>query len=471
MSRSPTVYSLIWNTAVPASRMRKFVIGLCAVFAVAGGVIGAAIKDHGNAAAVIMLVALPSILLALLYWLDFVHGVVKQLTPANAALVPGVRQHAIDMVLAFWLAFTLFITIVMEGAFGHSVLWVAAAAVWLLGSAMNRVGYQSGMVFQLLPLYLMAMSRETFKTLDAFVSGPAGIASCAVLLFAMACFGKRMLFPVGERHFAQFALVEKGLRKERERAGGSLGVASALTGRYAASLEGLGQGRASAGTIILHALGPIAHWSTPLHALAGIGCGLVAFKLLLTQASPDMRSTLSMVSGFIVMPLVLLFMSGPKMLAQRALETIGEQSLLRMAPVVADMRMYNAVLGTALLKRAVAEWAVVAAALVGAPLMAGAPLKYVLLQLGVCCLALPLTTLVLRDYARSARFSCFYPLLAGLYLTVVGAACWFALSRFDVGAITALAAATGLTATFVMAVMRARAMDQAPLAFPAGRMA
>ena len=146
--------------------------------------------------------------------------------------------------------------------------------------------------------------------------------------------------------------------------------------------------------------------------------------------------------------------------------------MLRMAPVIPDMRVHNRLLASALFRRALIEWALVTLCLVGVTIGTGARWDITLLQFAVCCLALPITAVVLRDYARAPKAGWMLRFLAPIILMVLALLVYFmALGRSPAPMVSAVAITLAVAVTIVVALMRGRAMVQAPLAFPAGRLA
>ena len=145
--------------------------------------------------------------------------------------------------------------------------------------------------------------------------------------------------------------------------------------------------------------------------------------------------------------------------------------MLRMAPVVARMDHYNRELGSALLRRALIEWALVTVMLVAVTFAVSAPRHISLLQFAVCFLALPLTTVVLRDYARTPALPSSYMYVAAIYLVVAAGAAYYAMGRTSVVSVAMVCIIAGIGATAWLVASRRRKMIEAPVAFPAGRLA
>lgn len=465
MSAMLADFGLIWRNAVAARMLRKVIAALCVAIAIGAGML--VYRDTGGELTPrdTLLVFLPWFFLGMLYWLDLVSGAVRQDTPANAKLVPRLRKRAMQLVGSCWLVFVLAIALALGSAFGSPELWAAAAAGWLLGGAMVRIGFQSGMVFMFVPFMLLLLPHEAMLAVRYFAGTAAGIAVCALWVAVVAWLGKRTLFPRGDRHFDQRAVVEKGVRQSQP-----AHTSNTRSGLYATVLGRLNHKRASAGELVLHALGPGAHWSVSANMLALLAAVLVAGRVAIELMSADSAVLVPFTGGFVIIPLLLTFAMSPQRITGRASVTQGEQALLRLAPLAPDSASYNSELASALLRRALIEWALVTAALVAVTVAINAESDITLLQFAVCCLAMPLTTLVLRDYARQPALKTSYMHTAAIYLVVTAGVAYYAMLRVSVMPVVLVCMAAGVGATVWLAASRRRNMIAAPVAFPAGRL-
>lgn len=364
-------YGLIWRHAVAPSAKRKVIWVICLLFAAGGAWL--VYQDGGVkiGPGPVALIVLPVLLVAMLYWLELAAGAVKQLTPANAQLVPRLRPRAIQLVAACFIVFALLAIVLLGGIFGNKALWAAAVSAWLVGSAMTRIGLQHGMALQFFPLLMMMLPRPVLQSVRDAAATQLGAALCGIVVVAVAWYGVRVLFPTGERHFRQRAAVEKGVRALGQGGGVDQHAMAMRTPRgwYAADLARAGRNRKARGELMLHALGPGAHWSVSASVLAALALVLVAGRVLIELTSSDNQQAVSVVGGFVVFPLLLLFASAPQRIVARAVVTAGEQALLRLTPAAPQARAFNRKLGDALMRRALIEWALVAAGLVGVTVM------------------------------------------------------------------------------------------------------
>ena len=461
-------YGLIWRHAVKESAVHKAVWAICAVSAVGGAILAYRGRGQDLVPTPLLLIILPLLMLGMLYWLALVSGVVKQLTPANAQLAPRLRSRAIQLVGAYYLVFTIAITVTLGGAFGHQALWAAVGASWLVGVAMTRIGLQHGMVLQLIPFLMMMTPKSILQFVLAASAGPVRAAVCGAVVVLAAWYGLRQLFPRGDRHFRQRVAVERGVPTDLGQ--GVQGTANSR-GLYAFDLERAGSKQTPPGELMLHAFGPAAHWSGSVKMLGVLALVLVAGRFLLELTAEDKQQAVSYVGGFVIFPLLMLFASGPQKIVGRAFATAGEQALLRMTPAMPRMHDFNRELADALLRRALVEWILVTTGLVLVTVMIDAPWDISLLQFAVCCLALPITTVVLRDYARSPKLSQCYMPLATLGLVIAAGMTYFASLRISPVFASAIAITVGVCVAVMLARVRKLRMVQAPPAFPAGRMA
>lgn len=459
-------FSLIWRHAVAPKRLRKIMWCVCALLAVGGGMLAYHADGGELTPRHTLLLVMPWFMLGVLYWLDLVTGAVRQNTPANAQLVPRLRVRAMQLVGLVWILFTLSITLALSNGFGHPALWSVAAASWLLGGAMVRVGLQYGMLLMFVSFGVLLLPRPVMLMVQDLAATPAGTAACGLWIALLAWFGAYSLFPKGDRHFNQRAAVEKGVRQEQ-----GTHTANKRSSLYAMDLGRASRQRNSAGELVLHAFGPGAHWSVSAQMLALMAAVLIAGRLLLAATGTDARMLAPFAGGFIIIPLLLTFASIPQRIVGRATASAGEQAVLRLAPMAPRTGQYNREIATALLRRALGEWAIVTVALVAVVGAVNMHNDIALLQFAVCCLAMPLMTVVLRDYAREPALRKSYMYLAAIYLVVAAGVAYFAMLRTSIVPVLVTCIVVGAGATSLIAASRRRKMIAAPVAFPAGRMA
>lgn len=455
-------FGLIWRHAVMPRLARTVVWSVCAFFLVGAGLF-VYLSDGIVVLRGTLLLVLPWFFLGVLYWFDLVSGVVKQVTPANARLVPRLRLRAMQLVAAFWVVLTVSVTLILGGAFGNHALWAAAAAAWLAGIAMINLGLQLGALFVILPSLFLLLPQSAMLAVQAFFATAAGVLVSALCILLAAWVGKRAVFPEGDRHFDQRAAVDKGVRRAQ-----GTGSRSSL---YTSVLGRVERRRTAAAELVLHALGPGAHWSVSANMLALLAAVLLAGRLLIELTSANTQMLVPLAGGFVIFPLLLSFAASAQRIVNRATATPGEQALLRLAPVMAHTGQYNRHLATALLRRALIEWALVTVALVAVTVAINAHWQISLLQFAVCCLAMPLSTVVVRDYARKPALRNSYIYLAAIYLVLAGGLAYYAMLRTSAVPVAIACIALGIGATAWLAQQRYRTMVGAPVAFPAGRMA
>jgi hypothetical protein len=234
-----------------------------------------------------------------------------------------------------------------------------------------------------------------------------------------------------------------------------------------------GRRGADPAAMLMHALGPTAHWTAWI--------GAVAMMLLVGGGA---RIALDWSRGVAVQALVAQMTSvGPALLAlviafstaqygQQLRRTRGEQALLRLTPLAGDAALLNRRLAARMLTQALVIWAVLTAAVLGVTLLLGAAPDALLRQLGLCCLAGQAAMMGLLGNYASERggWSAALGLRAGAYVLVQ------AIVAVGLGRLTGTTAWPWLVALpLAVCVVQLRhdwrRMLAAPPAFPAGRMA
>ena len=262
-------------------------------------------------------------------------------------------------------------------AFGHPALWAAAAATWLLGAAMSRVGLHYGMLLMFMPLPVMLLPH-------AASPGPAGIRGNpgrhrglravdrpgGVVWQARAVPARRPSFRPAHR-----------CRKGRAAGRRARLLRSNRRCEPVRGMPGPRQPRAAPApaSLMLHAFGPGAHWSVSAKMLALMAAVLVAGRVLLEltrRRTARMLVPLSAVS--LSLPLLLTFAIGPA-----ANRRPRRRDARASRPCCAWRRWYrawthyNRELASALLRRALIEWAIVTVALVAVTVAVRRALRHI----------------------------------------------------------------------------------------------
>jgi hypothetical protein len=401
-----------------------------------------------------------------LMWMGlFLPASVLMNSAPNARLVPRLRRRLLQMGAGSWVLATGGATL----AFGTWSAYPLFAA-YMLGITLQRAGFRSAAALVVLaPLWPLMSARLPAPLTEAVTSTP-GLLALSALLVLGAAWGLVRLYPAGgDRHLdGRGQVVERIGRTQNPEIARSRGVAWLNRFAYLPALQRdclLGK----PGTLLLHALGPVVHWSAWIPGLAIIVLFTLALGALLAfsgaEVSPDVAHG---VLGTVLVVLTSLVVLGSAKFGQALRTTQGEQALLRLTPLTGQAALLNRRLADAMTKTALFDWAMMTAVLLIAAWVAGADGAVLLRQFALSCLAGMLAvTGLLGDFARSLPAVSWRQSLMVILLCSGGATLqWMALgSLFWVG--LALASLSG--AALLLRAARRR-MLAAPPAFPAERM-
>jgi hypothetical protein len=283
----------------------------------------------------------------------------------------------------------------------------------------------------------------------------------------------KAIFPRGgERHWKLRGKLERAV--EQSTAGDQF--KSSEVWRFGANLYGAALRRDCAqrrpSALLLHVLGPGAHWTQLCVRLGVLLAGALLAKVLLaTSASAESLDTAAGMGWVILIMLMFMQQIDLERVLARLAATPAEQALLRMAPLSAPAAQFNRQLGRALLHHALRDWAAIAAAIMFATALTGASAYTLMMQACLCCLGLPLVAALLRNHARHTGMLGWWLFLSGVGAALLSAAAgWFAFRMLGLPGWPVMALASIVIA--VLAVRwRWRAMVAAPVAFPVGRLA
>lgn len=467
-------FRIIWRAAT-RQREQDALRGLYLVgIAIAAcGIIVAVLGDLNAGQALHFIIALVFMALAFIWTFLFVPGSVRLNSPINAWLLPRQRHRLLQMTSAYWCIATLGIS---YGLGNWAVLPIVGFAILSLALLMAGNKY--------VPYLLMLggnvpwLARAVLP--PAWVEGITGSAvvwTSSILIVPVAVWGLRWLYPAGGDAFLarrgdQIKRIDRFARCGETRPTVPEGMAwSGNLSLYGVALrrECL---RADPGTMLMHALGPMAHWTAWAGAVAMVfvvsavvhivldlpgGAPVQAFAGMLTGAGPAMMA--------------LLVAFSTAQYGQQLRRTQGEQALLRLTPLAGDAALLNRRLATRLLRLALAVWAVLTAVLMGASFVFGTGPDGLLRQLGLCCLAGQVAMMgLLGDYAGSrGGWNWALGLRAGAYALVQ------ALVAVALGKLTGTTAwpwliELSLAVCLVQLRLDWKRMLAAAPAFPAGRL-
>jgi hypothetical protein len=412
----------IWRvTTFLRDERTMLVLGWLAVVCAILGEIGAglAILRHHDSPLVLLrvLLGVGAFWLAFAWAALFVPASILLNSPANARLVPRQRQRLLQMSGGSWLLITAGLT----GAMGE---WAAfpVAGLSLIGFAMMRAGRNEWAPLFIIGINWSSLSRYVVPpaVVDALASD-AGLLTLSALMLPAGVWALRSLYPAaGDSHLARRgAQLKRGSWFERQ--GPAHAVESGWLSRwttiriYGPMLK-LALRRPRPGAMLMHALGPVAHWSAWIGGVLTVlllGGGL---DLMLAWRGEGARH--DFVSGALnggLGTMALFLALGTAAFSLQIRKTTGEQSLLRLTPLAGNAALLNRRLALELLRSALCNWAVRTAMILLATVMLGGGRELVLREAALCLLAGQVAAMgLLGDFAGDGGWSVPLALQAGL---------------------------------------------------------
>ncbi|GAB3426777.1 hypothetical protein NX773_20605 [Massilia solisilvae] len=466
MTAALGAYRAAWSAAFTGGtrgkRMFPIAAGVAALLFAAGGMLRHAppmeVLRLGLAAA-----AGTALFGALLY---FIPGAVLLNTPANARLVPGMRRRLVEMTAAGWLLGS----VLVAGLAG----WLSLAPLvmmYLIGLSLMRAGHQWGIALFLPATMFGGIQRSLSPDMLGILASNAGFVCEMLLLALVAAYALGQLYPKGgDRHFGgrrgQEMAIERSLRKVAQP------VTPALPGRVFSWGLRRDCRRRRMLSLILHVLGPSAHWSAGLiMGLLVLAVGIGVKATIVFWAS---GAVIASVGGAGLQLLAALTMAQAAV-AEQIVARIGaartEQALFRLAPASPPAAAFNRLLGAALASRVLLNLLTLASVIAIVAALMGTPAEVAVSLAAVCSMAgLPLVGIVLGDYARNR--GAYEPGVALSFLLISAPAVLAAFAAWHWGGLafwpSLLVASNALGALF--AAWRWKRMRKAPVAFPARRM-
>lgn len=411
--------------------------------------------------------------LTLAWMFLFVPGSLMLNSAANARLLPRQRRRLIQMTAASWLLLSGACTAVLGN-------WAVfpLAGIFLLGGALTFSGNLGAIALMVLPTNWPFVSRFLLPSwLRDAVTSTAGLWTATALLLLCGARALRWMYPAGgDAHLGKRARQVERLQRMQQGETWTQSVESGtVTGSsalrfYAGALRR--DCRApQAGAMLMHALGPGAHWSIWIFSLAVMLVVGVVIRLIL--AGHDSSSVRDFVEGVSMSGLggmVSMILFSTAQLGQSIGKTRGEQALLRLTPLAGDQRLLNRRLARQLLLRGMGTWLMLTAAILLLALLIGGT-GVLAREAALCCLAGQVSMMgLLGDYARDGGWRLSLALWAGLLAALeagaaVGVAWLTQTSPWGWMAAIAIAATV-----FQLQRARRRMLAAAP-AFPARRLA
>jgi hypothetical protein len=465
-------YRTIWRAAVLArdsSALRTLYLVAGAVAAC--GVILLVLGDLTVLKTLRFMTAIAFMALALIWTFLFMPGAIRLNSPINAWLLPRQRRRLLEMTAAYWLVASLGITfglgdwavlpLVAGGTLGLALLMAGNKYVAFLLIVGGNVPWL--VHFLVPPAWTeQVTSGSVFLVLD-------------ILILPAAVWGLRWLYPAGgdaylERRADQIKRLNHfAMRKEEKQPVPEGPAVMANLPFYLAMLR-RDLKRADPAAMLMHALGPAAHWTTWIGGLVSLlFMGGVAGFLATRSHDASLVDLMTNVGPALLAPTIAF---STARYGQQMRRTPGEQALLRLTPLAGAANLLNRRLATRVLRQALSCWVVLTVVVLGVSLLFDARPEALLRQLALCCVAGQVAMMgLLGDYAAGrGGWDLMLGLRAAAYV-LVQALVAMGLSRLTGTTAWPWLIVTSLTVCAVQLRLDWRRMLAAPPAFPAGRMA
>ena len=396
---------------------------------------------------------------------------------ANARLIPRQRRRLMQMAAGGWLLTAGLMTAV-AGNWGMFPL----AGMFVLGLASIFVGNMLGLVLIVVPANWPLASRLLLPPawVEA-IRSTEGLLALSALALLVAAYCLRWMFPAGDdAHLGKGARQRERIQRIRDGEAWAKNLESGtVSGDSVLRLYGFalrrdgGQGKhpADPGKMLMHALGPTAHWSFWIASVVVVlAVGVFVHFLIAWRVNPDAAGMAYAASGSMGGMVSMILMSTLQ-LGQSINRTAGEQALLRLTPLAGDKRLLNRRLGAQVLQHALLVWTMLTVTILLANLLIFGATALVR-QLALCCLAGQAAMgSVLGDYAgNGGGWTLPRALLAGAVALLEGCIAFGAGWLTDTPAWTWMMAIAVAVTAFQLRRAWQR-MLAAPSAFPARRMA
>jgi len=423
-----------------------------------------------------MLAAVAALWLMLAWTMLFVPGSQLLNSAANARLLPRQRRRLLHLAGGGWLLLSASLTAV----FGNWAVF-PLAGMFTLGMGLTFAGFLPGIALIVLPTNWPLAARVLLppELVEAVTRTPGLLVVTALVLLGVA-WSLRWMYPAGgdvhldkrAKHLERIRRMQSGRGWAQNIESGSMTGASVLR-FYAAALRrdcGDGKRPADPGRMLMHTLGPAAHWSIWGTSVVVMLAIALAIHLLVAWRgmgdSDAFRGGVSSgLTGFVSM---ILFSTAQ--LNQAIGKTRGEQALLRLAPLVGDARLLNRRLAAQLLRRTAFNWLLLTLTVLLASMLIAGP-DMLPRQLGLCTLAGQVAMMgLLGDYAGDGGWTLPRALGAGL-AALVEAGIAIGLGLLTGTSIWAWLTAIAIVAAAVWLRLSWTRMLAAPPAFPARRLA
>lgn len=463
-------YRMLWRAAVAHANPRLSAITRWGTSILAVVACAAVAYTDGPRAALALAWCLASIFLLLSWIWRFLPGAMKLASPANAQLVPQMRQRLVEL---SWLVCCVGIAGIASAPYedGSELgVWLMWIVVLLLGGALGVAGHRAGSAFIIVASFSSLLASQVPEALTALLSHPLVVVLALPVYAGVILLAVRAMFPqAGERHWDMLA------RRARwaTAAGKSDPLVEELAGKrargwYAASLR-RDCARRDGRRLVLHALGPGFHLGEFVVVLAYMAAIVAGIGVLaIWRADRIVVDGLGWVftSMLLVVPLVHCVRIG-----QLSGGLASAQALVRLAPAMpAAAARFNRRLGRALLLQALTVWGLTVGAALLLAALGGAGPEALLRVASLACMILPVVAVPLRDHASTRQSAAAATATLLLVSLVVSVLLGGAVNAFTGIPVLPVAALVSIGYTGYAVVRGLRTMRQAPCAFPAGRM-
>jgi hypothetical protein len=410
--------------------------------------------------------------LGLVWTMLFVPASILLNSPANARLVPRQRRRLIQMAVAGWL-------LVTAGMTAAAADWavIPAVGLGLIGFALMRGGRNEATPLFIISINWPSLSRHVLPpAVVEVVSSGAGLMVLGVLLAPAGAWALRTMYPAGgDSHMARRGEQIKRAAWFGREAWDYAGEGGRLSGwtnvQVYRAMFRRALRRPRPGPMLMHALGPAAHWSAWIGAVVLMLVVSAGLRLVLAwRGEAAMHDFIggALGSGLVAMVIVILFST--VVFSQQMRKTGGEQSLLRLTPLAGEAALLNRRLARELLRNTLRNWVVLTALILLSTIIVGAGREIVLREAAMCVLAGQVATMgLLGDFADGGGWNVARAVQAGL-LAVVEMIVAMILARTGVASTWTWLSAIAVAVGAVLLVRAWRKMLAAPPAFPAGRM-
>jgi len=334
----------------------------------------------------------------------FVPGALLLNSAANARLLPRQRRRLMQMVAGGWLLLTFLFT-------AASGSWKIAPVVGLFvfAFAMTAAGNRAALFAMILCGNMPWLLRVFLPSASAdFLLGEASQTIMAVLMLPALAWGVLWMFPAaGDKHYDRHSAQVTRMRRYENGQGWAKESENNTRVWHALRLYGDALRRdcktRDPGRMLMHALGPVAHWSAWIPSVAVllvIGVGVRLALAVRNDAHLEVvvhGASVAGLGGFIIATVL-----GTIQVSQQMSRVRSEQALLRLTPLAGDARFLNRRLATQLLKNGMILWALLTVAILVAGALITADAGALLRHLGLCFLAGQVAMMgLLGDYASN----------------------------------------------------------------------